>query len=175
MSYPSKQPDPHSTEPDLSTSVVSTCTVSASGGSMSASITNPDFAMAKRNRSVSFSVPSSSLPFDSPLRGRAHTSEAGSPTLEQVLLMSSSKANPGDDGYNSFSIPSSSSKPDLYSSNSFLASTSSPGKESSQAPHPSPLKTRPTLSDMVGIDIAVAQAVQNLQQLQQQQAQAVQN
>jgi len=172
MSYPSKQPDPHSIEPDMSTtSAVSTCTVSASGGSMSASITNPDFAMAKRNRSVSFSVPSSSLSFHSPLRGRAHTSEAGSPTLEQVLLMSSSKSNAGDDGYNSFSIPSSSSKPDLYSSNSFLASTSSPGKECSQAPHPSPLKTRPTLSDMVGIDIAVAQAVQNLQQLQQQQAQ----
>merc|ERR1719318_979626 len=126
MSHPSKQPDPHSIEPDLSTTpAVSTCTVSASGGSMSASITNPDFA--KRNRSVSFSVPSSSLPFHSPLRGRAHTSEAGSPTLEQVLLMSSSKSNAGDDGYNSFSIPSSSSKPDLYSSNSFLASTSSPG------------------------------------------------
>merc|ERR1719228_2665745 len=165
MSYPSKQPD-------LSiTSVVSTCTVSASGGSMSASITNPDFAMAKRNRSVSFSVPSSSHSFHSPLRGRAHTSEAGSPTLEQVLLMSSSKSNAGDDGNNSFSIPSTGSKPDLYSSNSFLASTSSSGKDCSQAPHSSPLKTRPTLSDMVGIDIAVAQAVQNLQQLQQQQAQ----
>merc|ERR1719318_537395 len=50
MSHPCKQPDPHSIEPDLSTSAVSTCTVSASGGSMSASINNPDFAMAKRNR-----------------------------------------------------------------------------------------------------------------------------
>merc|ERR1719318_673559 len=174
MSHPCKQPDPHSIESDLSTTpAVSTCTVSASGGSMSASINNLDFAMAKRNRSVSFSVPSSSLSFHSPLRGRAHTSEAGSPTLEQVLLMSSSKSNAtaGDDGYNSFSIPSSGSKSDLYSSNSFLASTSSSRREDSQAPHSSPLKTRPTLSDMVGIDIAVAQAVQNLQQLQQQQAQ----
>merc|ERR1719232_898721 len=35
------------------TPIVSTCTVSASGGSMSGSITNPEFA--KRNRSVSFS------------------------------------------------------------------------------------------------------------------------
>jgi len=135
---------------------------------MSASITNPDFAMAKRNRSVSFSVPSSSLSYYSPMRGRAHTSEAGSPTLEQVLLMSSCKSNAGDVGYNS-SIPSSSSKSDLYSSTSFLA-TSSPGGEFSRA-HSSPPKTRPTLSDMMGIDLAVAQAVQNLQQLQQQQAQ----
>merc|ERR1719369_1156921 len=157
-------------EADLSTPVVSTCTVFASGGSMSASITNPDLAIAKRNRSVSFSMPTSSLSFHSPLRGRAHTSEAGSPTLEQVLLMSSSKSNASDMGYNSLSFPSSASKSDLYSSNSFLTSTSSPGKEFSQA-QGSPLKARPTLSDMVGIDLAVAQAVQNLQQLQQQQAQ----
>merc|ERR1719369_1250861 len=156
-------------EADLSTPAVSTCTVFASGGSMSASITNPDLAIAKRNRSVSFSMPTSSLSFHSPLRGRAHASEAGSPTLEQVLLMSSSKSN-CDMGYNSLSNPSSVSKSDLYSSNSFLASTSSPGQDFSHVSHSSPPKARPTLSDMVGIDLAVAQAVQNLQQLQQQQA-----
>merc|ERR1719369_2508730 len=158
-------------EADLSTPVVSTCTVFASGGSMSASITNPDLAIAKRNRSVSFSMPTSSLSFHSPLRGRAHTSEAGSPTLEQVLLMSSTKSNGGENGRSSFSVlNSATSKSDIYSSQTFLPS-SSPVSEFSPFSRPSVTQSRPTLSDMVGIDLAVAQAVQNLQELQQQQAQ----
>merc|ERR1719430_543092 len=123
---------------------VSTCTVSASGGSMSASINNPDFALVKRNRSVSFSVPTS-LPYTSPLGGRAHTSEAGSPTLEQVLLMSS-KSSGGDNAQNSFSVPNSAvSKSDIYSSPTFLpASASVP--EFSPTSRPSLTQSRPTLS-----------------------------
>merc|ERR1719186_1675330 len=63
-------------------------------------------------------------------------------------------------------MPSSTSQSDLYSS--FLPSLSphqdiSPDRSST--PH-----TRPTLTEMVGIDLAVAQAVQNLQKLQEQQA-----
>jgi len=155
---------------DLTTAkAVSTCTVSASGGSMSASINNPDFAMVKRNRSVSFSVPSS-IPYTSPLGGRAHTSEAGSPTLEQVLLMSS-KSNGGENGRDSFSgLNSAASTTDIYSSPTFLPA-SSQVPEFSPSSRPSLTQSRPTLSDMVGIDLAVAQAVQNLQELQQQQAQ----
>jgi len=138
---------------------------------MSASINNPDFAMGKRNRSVSFSVPSSSsLPFTSPLGGRAHASEAGSPTLEQVLLMSS-KSNGEENGKTSYSVlNSATSKSDIYSSQTFLPSTS-PVSDFSPFSRPSLTQSRPTLSDMVGIDLAVAQAVQNLQELQQQQAQ----
>jgi len=162
---PIKQSSPDVDQP--TTHTASTCTVFASGGSMSASINNVDFAMAKRNRSVSFSVPSS-LSFSSPLGGRAHTSEAGSPTLEQVLLMSS-KSNGGEIGRNSFSVLNpASTKSDIYSSATFLPS--SPVQEISPTSRPS-LQSRPTLSDMVGIDLAVAQAVQNLQELQQQQAQ----
>jgi len=48
---------------------------------------------------------------------------------------------------------------------------SSPVQEISPTSRPSLTQSRPTLSDMVGIDLAVAQAVQNLQELQQQQAQ----
>ena len=138
---------------------------------MSASLTNPNFTAAKRNRSVSFSV-ASYLPFSSPLRGREHASEAGSPTLEQVLLMSSQSNGGGDNGYSSLSAPSSTSKSDLYSSNSFLPAIASPlnGLSPEHTNSPTPPRSRPTLSDMVGIDLAVAQAVQNLQKLQQQQA-----
>jgi len=144
---------------------VSTGTVASSGGSMSASLTNPNLSSARRNRSVSFSV-ESSLPLSSPLRSREHASEAGSPTLEQVLLMSRQSPAAGDSGYGSLSMPSSTSQSDLYSS--FLPSLSphqdiSPDRSST--PH-----TRPTLTEMVGIDLAVAQAVQNLQKLQEQQA-----
>eukprot|EP00092_Neocalanus_flemingeri_P001481 GFUD01001579.1.p1 GENE.GFUD01001579.1~~GFUD01001579.1.p1 ORF type:complete len:612 (-),score=140.44 GFUD01001579.1:846-2681(-) len=145
--------------------VSSTSTVSASGGSMSASLSNPSFASARRNRSVSFSV-ESSLPLSSPLRTREHASEAGSPTLEQVFLMSRKSSAAGDAGYGSLSVPSFTSQSDLYSS--FLPSLS-PHQDTS-ADSPSPPHTRPTLSEMVGIDLAVAQAVQNLQTLQQQQA-----
>jgi len=142
---------------------VSTCTVSASGGSMSASLTNPNFTASRRNRSVSFSV-GPSLPLSSPLR-REHTSEAGSPTLEQVLLMNHEIPAAGDAGYGSLSVPSFTSQSDLYSS--FLPSLS----QHEVSPDDStPPKPRPSLSDMMGIDLAVAQAVQNLQSLQQQQA-----
>jgi len=169
-SVPLCQPNVDLSSPgvDLSSApTVSTCTVSASGGSMSGSISNPD--IAQRNRSVSFSVPSSHH-FTSPLGGRAHASEAGSPTLEQVLLMSrKSKSNGVESFRNSFSVPqSSASKSDIYSSTTFLSSAS-PVHEfspSSQIP-----QSRPTLSDMMGIDLAVAQAVKNLQDLQQQQVQ----
>ena len=62
-----------------------------------------------RGRSVSFSLPSSAaspLPA-SPPRWREHASEAGSPTLEQVLLMSRHSPgtpSPADDGYGSLTM-----------------------------------------------------------------------
>jgi len=151
---------------DLTSSIVSTCTVSASGGSMSGSITNPEFA--KRNRSISFSVPSSNQ-LSSPLGGRAHASEAGSPTLEQVLLMSRKSNSNGVSRFSNSSVPmSAASKADMYSSTTFLSSASPVQEFSPTSRFP---QSRPTLSDMVGIDLAVAQAVKNLQNLQQQQAQ----
>ena len=127
---------------------------------------------------MSLSALGSSLPFSSPLRSREHTSEAGSPTLEQVLLM---RPRPDltrsttDLGYGSLKEPD-----DLYSC---LLTPSLEEEEDSGHDNCSP---RPTLQDIVGedthcdcgwlvypqlilsgIDQAVAQAVQNLQSLQQ--------
>ena len=68
----------------------------------------PSSGGGSRGRSVSFSLPSSAaspLP-SSPPRWREHASEAGSPTLEQVLLMSRHSPgtpSPADAGYGSLS------------------------------------------------------------------------
>ena len=95
---------------------------------MSASNNNPDFDLVKRNRSVSFSVPSS-LPFTSHRGGRAHTSEAGSPTLEHFFLMSSKSSNGGENDRTFYSVlKSSASKSDIYSSQTLLP-LSPPGPE----------------------------------------------
>jgi len=137
----------------------------------------PSFSQQRRNRSVSLSAlgsQGSSLPFSSPLRTREHTSEAGSPTLEQVLLMRQrpdfrpdfipdfrhdlrAELRP-DLGYGSLREPGLTD--DLYSC---LLSPSL--EEEDCAPHH--FSVRPTLQDMFGIDQAVAQAVHNLQSLQQ--------
>ena len=121
-----------------------------------------------RGRSVSFSLPSSSsaasplLPA-SPPRWREHASEAGSPTLEQVLLMSRhspATPSPADAGYGSLNHERG-------------TRSSSPQPTSSSSPSPTSLPSsmaRLTMADVVGIDVAVAQAAQTLQQLQQQQA-----
>ena len=118
-----------------------------------------------RGRSVSFSLPSSAaspLP-SSPPRWREHASEAGSPTLEQVLLMSRhspATPSPAEAGYGSLSQER-------------TTRSSSPQPTSSSSPSPTSLPSsmaRLTMADVVGIDVAVAQAAQTLQQLQQQQA-----
>ena len=113
----------------------------------------------------SFSLPSSAaspLPA-SPPRWREHASEAGSPTLEQVLLMSRhspSTPSPADTGYGSLN-------------HERTTRSSSPQPTTSSSPSPTSLPSsmaRLTMADVVGIDVAVAQAAQTLQQLQQQQA-----
>ena len=113
---------------------------------------------------MSFSLPSSAaspLP-SSPPRWREHASEAGSPTLEQVLLMSRHSPgtpSPADAGYGSL--------------NHERTRSSSPQPTTSSSPSPTSLPSsmaRLTMADVVGIDVAVAQAAQTLQQLQQQQA-----
>ena len=122
-------------------------------------------AGGSRVRSVSFSLPSSAaspLPA-SPPRWREHASEAGSPTLEQVLLMSRHSPgtpSPADAGYGSLN-------------HDRTTRSSSPQPTSSSSPSPTSLPSsmaRLTMADVVGIDVAVAQAAQTLQQLQQQQA-----
>ena len=114
---------------------------------------------------MSFSLPSSAaspLP-SSPPRWREHASEAGSPTLKQVLLMSRHSPgtpSPADAGYGSLSQER-------------TTRSSSPQPTSSSSPSPTSLPSsmaRLTMADVVGIDVAVAQAAQTLQQLQQQQA-----
>ena len=93
---------------------------------------------------MSLSALGSSLPLSSPLRWRDHTSEAGSPTLEQVLLM---RPRPDltrsttDLGYGSLREPD-----DLYSG---LLTPSLEQEVDSvfEAPDCSP---RPTLQDIVG-------------------------
>ena len=110
---------------------------------------------------MSLSALGSSLPLSSPLRTRQHTSEAGSPTLEQVLLM---RPRPDltrsttDLGYGSLREPE-----DLYS----CLLTPSLEEEMELVDSGENCSPRPTLQDIVGIDQAVAQAVQNLQSLQQ--------
>jgi len=107
---------------------------------------------------VSLSALEPSLPFSSPLRTREHTSEAGSPTLEQVLLM---RQRPDlttrDLGYGS--VRDSGVAEDIYSC---LLSPSLEELDYSLEMN----SPRPKLQDIVGIDQAVAQAVQNLQSLQ---------
>ena len=115
----------------------------------------------------------STVPASSPPRWREHASEAGSPTLEQVdddheadddffpqvLLMSRRSPRTPDPGYGSLST-------------SGLATTTSPRPSPFSTPSPSSLASsmqRMTMVDVVGIDVAVAQAAQTLQQLQQQQ------
>ena len=94
---------------------------------------------------MSLSALGSSLPFSSPLRTREHTSEAGSPTLEQVLLM---RPRPDltrsttDLGYGSLKEPD-----DLYSC--LLTPSLEEEEEDSGHDNCSP---RPTLQDIVGED-----------------------
>ena len=107
------------------------------------------FLYLRRNRSVSLSALGSSLPLGSPLRWREHTSEAGSPTLEQVLLM---RPRPDltrsstDLGYGSLREPE-----DLYS----CMLTPSLEQEEEEEEEDGVFDTqdcspRPTLQDIVG-------------------------
>lgn len=78
-------------ETDLVSSRLSGLNFSSSYGceaeNLDLALTSTSLTSKRRNRSVSLSALEPSLPFSSPLRTREHTSEAGSPTLEQVLLM----------------------------------------------------------------------------------------
>ena len=125
-----------------------------------------------RKRSVSFSLEASNHHI-SPLRAREHCSEAGSPTFEQVLLMSQRSPIQVDCGQSSTKDGALSSVANPLSNtyaNSYLSSSYSPVKSDS-SPEVRRPTVRPSLADMVDIDLAVAHAVQNLQKLQQQQAQ----
>ena len=110
----------------------------------------------------------SSLSF-TPLRSREHTSEAGSPTLEQVLLMNkssqprSSEASSADLGYGSLMTDySSPSEGGLYSS--LLASTAEEDSLDSLATNTAKL----SFAD-IDIDSAVDEAYQNFLRLKQKQ------
>jgi len=122
-----------------------------------------------RPRSVSFSTPEfrdalkspeGSSP-ESPMRLRSHTSEAGSPTIEQAILMG--RDSPGSDaGYGSFQSDSLRKDADTDS----MSPASQPADRSY-----SPGEPRPTLATLAAeADIAVVQAAQNLLDLKERQA-----
>ena len=124
----------------------------------------------RRNRSLSLSAADtwSSLSF-TPLRSREHTSEAGSPTIEQVLLMNkssqprTSEASSADLGYGSLMTDySSPSEGGLYSS--LLASTAEEESLESLATNTAKL----SFAD-IDIDSAVDDAYQNFLRLKQKQ------
>ena len=114
-----------------------------------------------------------SLPLNlsSPLRSREHTSEAGSPTLEQVLLMSKTKsrAQSIDYGYGSMMQDFSGSGDGLYTS--FLPSSYKETQTVDQDPYTQQTgqTMRPSFREIEAVDIAVAEAVHNLQTLKQKQ------
>ena len=107
-----------------------------------------------------------SLPF-TPLRSREHTSEAGSPTLEQVLLMSRSKsplARSTDPGYGSLLTNYSSPKEGgLYAS--LLPFTPEEDTLDSFALS----ATKPSFAELMDMDSAVDEAYQNFLKLKQKQ------
>ena len=111
--------------------------------SLALSFNSTSFTQQRRNRSVSLSALSSSLPFSSPLRTREHTSEAGSPTLEQVLLMRQRPdlTTSRDLGYGSLREPGLAD--DLYSC------LISPSMEEEDCGLET-FSPRPTLQDIVG-------------------------
>ena len=128
------------------------------------------YVIFRRNRSLSLSAADtwSGLSF-TPLRSREHTSEAGSPTLEQVLLMNkssqprTSEASSADLGYGSLMTDySSPSEGGLYSS--LLASTAEEDSLDSLATNTAKL----SFAD-IDIDSAVDEAYQNFLRLKQKQ------
>jgi len=119
-----------------------------------------------RRRSVSFNMPEyreckslDSSP-DSPMRLRSHTSEAGSPTLEQALMMGRDSPGSDDAGYGSFQSDGLRRDDDNESPNSQPPDRSySPGEP------------RPTLeATLAEADQAVAQAANKLLKLKEVQA-----
>jgi len=139
---------------------------------------------SNRQRSVSFSTPEiregfsktfntdiTTISGESPVRMRSHASEAGSPTLEQALLMGRDSPE-SDAGYGSFQagtpeFNSTDLRPrDRDEADDSLSPNSRSGDRSL-----SPGEPRPTLATLVeAADMAVAQAVQNLQDLKERQA-----
>jgi len=94
----------------------------------------------------------------SPDYRRPHSSEAGSPTLEQALLM----------GHEPGSYRSSNSESQCNSFDDFTRAINSDGSWDNKAILKS--EPRPTLASLHQIDLAVAHAVQNLQNLQEKRA-----
>ncbi|XP_023331326.1 uncharacterized protein LOC111703576 [Eurytemora carolleeae] len=151
---------------------------------LSSALKNKFAAVSRINRprSVSFSTPEvregflrgaaalqqgiSNIP-GSPIRGRSHASESGSPTLEQALLMGRDSPE-SDAGYGSFLSGTAE-----YSSLSDLRRAECEDSLSSgsrlEERSFSPGEARPTLASLVEADLAVAQAVQNLQDLKERQ------
>jgi len=125
-----------------------------------------------RRRSVSFSMPEyreckslESSP-DSPMRLRSHTSEAGSPTLEQALMMGRDSPGSDDAGYGSFQSGFLSSSDALRRDDDNESPNSQPTDRSY-----SPGEPRPTLeATLAEADQAVAQAAINLLKLKERQA-----
>jgi len=123
-----------------------------------------------RPRSVSFSTPEyrdmyksleGSSP-ESPMRLRSHTSEAGSPTIEQAILMGRDTPE-SDAGYGSFQSDTRKEGTDSADS---MSPTSQPADRSY-----SPGEPRPTLATMAAeTDLAVLQAAQKLLDLKEKRA-----
>jgi len=140
--------------------------------------------IGNRQRSVSFSTPEvmregsrgpGGLASDlnnspvSPIRMRPHSSEAGSPTLDQALLMGRDSPN-SDAGYGSFQ----SGTADITSLTEFRRGE---GEEESLSPNSrpgdrsySPGEPRATLASLLETDLAVSQAAQKLHDLKEKQA-----
>ena len=121
-------------------------------------LTNLFETFFRRNRSLSLSAAGtwSGLSF-TPLRSRGHTSEAGSPTLEQVLLMSRAESPLA----NSSPIETSAG---LYSS--LLANTAE--EDPLHLDSLAPSTTKPSFSEL-DLDSAVDEAYQNFLRLKQKQ------
>jgi len=140
-------------------------------GVLKASSTAKSQVGSSRPRSVSFSSPEVRDGFSrfvgaAPGPNRPHASESGSPTLEQALLMG--RHSPSSDaGYGSYTSQQSS---EFRSFADFTrAISASRPRNGASAPSSEP---RPTLTSITELDIAVAQAVQNLQIAQEKRAMA---
>ena len=128
----------------------------------------------RRSRSLSLSAVGSSsfsTSLQSPLRSREHTSEAGSPTLEQALLMQRTKSpsrgefRGGSLGHD-FSSSGGSAGDGLYSG--ILTNSFDGGDDLLETNNN--FFSKPSFSEVMGIDRAVEEAAQRLDALRLKQA-----
>ena len=128
----------------------------------------------RRSRSLSLSAVGSSsfsTSLQSPLRSREHTSEAGSPTLEQALLMQRTKSPSrgefrGGSLGQDFSSSGGSAGDCLYSG--ILTNSFDGGDELLETNNN--IFSKPSFSEVMGIDRAVEEAAQRLDALRLKQA-----